>query len=83
MRLTALVSSLLLATTATAAGPSFGQAEKKYLEHVANRLKNHAAKTAPVVERDDIVKTQEFKFLNDNTESELLSTSKIVSSCSN
>ncbi|EGO60563.1 hypothetical protein NEUTE1DRAFT_57101 [Neurospora tetrasperma FGSC 2508] len=68
MRLTALVSSLLLATTATAGGPSFGQAEKKYLEHVANRLKNHAAKVeaAPAVERD-VAKVQEPKFLNDNT----------------
>ncbi|EAA31664.3 hypothetical protein GE21DRAFT_7965 [Neurospora crassa] len=68
MRLTALVSSLLLATTATAGGPSFGQAEKKYLEHVANRLKNHAAKVeaAPAVERD-VAKVQEPKFLNANT----------------
>lgn len=75
MRLTALVSSLLLATTATAGGPSFGQAEKKYLEHVANRLKNHAAKVeaAPSVERD-VAKVQEPKFLNDNTTSEFRST---------
>lgn len=74
MRLTTLVSSLLLAaTTATASGPSFGQAEQRYRQHIANKLKNHAAQVnaAPVVERE-VAKVQEPKFLNDNTTSELL-----------